>query len=69
VCGDSAFDSATKEEIRSCAAKIQRAGGDTKLPMPTQEERDFMPFRTVDWCDAHPAPLPLREGGDYVGHD
>ncbi len=69
LCGDSTFDSATKEKVRRCAAKIKKAGGDTELPMPTKEDWDFMHFRAVDWCDAHPKRIPIREDQGYVGHE
>jgi len=69
LCGESTFDAATQERIRSCAVRIKRAGGDTKLPMPTQEDWEFMHFRAVDWCDLHPNPIPMREDKGYFGHD
>ncbi|HWA26103.1 MAG TPA: hypothetical protein VG734_10605, partial [Lacunisphaera sp.] len=69
LCGDSTFDPDIQERIRSCAARIKKAGANTKLLMPTKEEWDFMHFRAVDWCDAHPDPIPRREDQGYVGHD
>jgi hypothetical protein len=68
LCGDSTFDTVTKDKIRNCAEKIKKAGGNTELPMPEDEEWNFMHFRAVDWCDVHPEPIPMRKGGDYVGH-
>ena len=70
LCDGPTFDDATKEKIRSCADRIKKAGGDTELGLPAMDDWHFMHFRAVDWCDAHPEPIPMpNRGGDYVGHD
>jgi len=69
LCADSIFDSSTKGKIRICAEKIKIVGADFELPLPSEEDWDYLFSRAVDWCDAHPEPIPMRDVEDYIGHD
>jgi hypothetical protein len=69
LCGDSTFDTSSKEKIRALAAKIKAAGGNVEPPAPENNEWRFLFSRAVDWCEAHPEPLLMHEDGVYFGHD
>jgi hypothetical protein len=68
ICEGSIFDEVTRRKIKECAARIKNAAHDTKELLPRAEDWHFMHFRAVDWCDAHPEPIPMRDTGDYAGH-
>jgi hypothetical protein len=68
LCGDATFDPVTKGKIKGFAEEIKRAGINSTLRLPNRALWSFLHFRAVDWCDAHPEPIPTREGNEYVGH-
>jgi hypothetical protein len=69
LCGDLTFDIPVKGKIRILSEKIKTAGKDEGMPLPEDAEWHFLFSRAVDWCEAHPKPLLIREDGDYIGHD
>ena len=68
LCGDDTFDAKKKSRIREIAATIKFSGHDTEGSSPSDLDWQFMFCCAADWCDAHKDPIPLRQGGDYVGH-
>ncbi|MDF9828009.1 hypothetical protein M2447_002117 [Ereboglobus sp. PH5-10] len=69
LCGDSTFIASVQERIRAFGEKVKIAGKDIEAPSPEATEWRFLFSRAIDWCEAHPKPLLMRENEDYIGHD
>ena len=68
LCGDRTFDEKNKKVIRELAESIKFSGHDPDGSSPSDQDWHFLFCCAADWCDAHKEPIPLKEGGDYVGH-
>jgi hypothetical protein len=68
LCADDTFEEEKKAAIRDFGHSIKLAGRDSDASSPQTQDWEFLFACAVDWIDAHPDPIPLREDGGYIGH-
>ena len=61
------FDAHTIVAISHALEAVSIAGPKEVGGLPV-EELEFIVSRAIDWCDANPLPIVIKEDEDYLGH-